>query len=176
VAEWLAPDWVVDMAARTCARRRLRRPAIELQIHRVKRGLWKLFSTHHYLSGRLSARARCYAAFWQGNPLTFCAVVPMIGRRNHWRITRLVTLPDYQGIGVGMRVAEAVCGLYRRAGLRISITASHPAVIAHCRRSPAWRIVRVLRSGSGDTSKFIYNYRSSAGRSVVSFEFLGSDT
>jgi GNAT superfamily N-acetyltransferase len=176
VAQWLAPDWVVDMAVSTCARRRLRRPAIELEIHRVRRSLWKLFAPHHYLSGQLSARARCYAAFWKGNPVSFCAVLPLVGRKNHWRITRLVTLPDYQGIGIGMRVAEAVCRMYRESGLRMNITASHPAVIAHCRRSPEWRTVRVLRSGSGDTSKFIHNYRSSAGRSVVSFEFLGSDS
>jgi hypothetical protein len=44
-------------------------------------------------------------------------------------------------------------------------------VLAHCRRSPRWRTVRVLKTGSGDTSRFIGNYRSSSGRAVVSFEF-----
>ena len=174
VAEWLEPDWVVDMALCTCQRRRLRRPPIELELHRAKRGLWKLFAPHHYLSGSLSAVARCYAAFWQGNPVSFCATLPVIGRKQHWRITRVVTLPDYQGVGIGMRVAEAVCELHRAAGCRINVTASHPALIAHCRRSPLWRTARVLKTGSGDTSRFIHNYKSSAGRSVVSFEYLGT--
>jgi GNAT superfamily N-acetyltransferase len=174
VAEWLEPDWVVDMALGTCRRRRLRRPAIELELHRCRRRLWKLFAPHHYLSGQLSAVARCYAAFWKGHPVSFCATLPVIGRKNHWRITRVVTLPDYQGVGIGMRVAEAVCDLHRGNGQRINITASHPAVIAHCRRSPLWRTARILKTGSGDTSRFIRNYRSSAGRSVVSFEYLGT--
>jgi GNAT superfamily N-acetyltransferase len=176
VADWLEPDWVVDMAMSTCRRRRLRRPPIELELRRAKRGLWKLFAPHHYLSGALSARARSYAAFWKGVPVSFCATVPLIGRRNHWRITRVVTLPDYQGVGIGMRVAEAVGELYRAAGCRLNVTGSHPALIAHCAKSPLWRTVRVLRTGSGNTARFVYNYRGSAGRAVVSFEYLGSTT
>jgi GNAT superfamily N-acetyltransferase len=174
VAEWLEPDWVVDMAARTCRRRRLRRPPIELELARAKRGLWRLFAPHHYLSGSLSSRARCYAAFWKGTPVSFCATLPVIGRRNHWRITRVVTLPDYQGVGIGMRVAEAVAQLYRDAACRMNVTASHPALIAHCVKSPLWRTARVLKTGSGDTARFVHNYRGSTGRSVVSFEYLGS--
>ena len=34
VAEWLEPDWVLDMAVGELTRRRLRRPTIELEIHR----------------------------------------------------------------------------------------------------------------------------------------------
>jgi len=36
VAEWLEPDWVLDMATSELQRRRLRRPAIELEIHRCR--------------------------------------------------------------------------------------------------------------------------------------------
>ncbi len=136
VAPWLEPDWVLDMATRHLERRRLRRPAIELEICRCHRGLWTMFAPHHYLSGSLSVGARCYAARWRGQPVSFCATLPLIGQRGHWRITRMVTLPDYQGIGIGMRVAEAVAGLYRAEGLRMNITASHPAVIAHCAAPP----------------------------------------
>ncbi len=174
VAEWLEPDWVVDMAERTCQRRRLRRPEIVLELCRCRRKLWRLFAPHHYLSGNLSAVARCYAAWWKGNPVSFCATLPVIGRKNHWRITRVVTLPDYQGIGIGMRVAEAVCELHRHEGKRINVTASHPALIAHCRRSPLWRTARVLKTGSGNTARFVRNYRSSIGRAVVSFEYRGA--
>jgi hypothetical protein len=31
----------------------------------------------------------------------------------------------------------------------------------------------VLKTGSGNTGKFVRGYRSSAGRAVVSFEYLG---
>ena len=176
VAEWLEPDWVVDMAVRTCQRRRLRRPTIELELRRAKRSLWRLFAPHHYLSGAFSAVARCYAAWWKGQPVSFCATLPVIGRKKHWRISRIVTLPDFQGVGIGMRVAEAVCELHRADGCRVNVTASHPALIAHCRRSPRWRTVNVRKTGSAGAERFIRGYRSSAGRSVVSFEYLGSQS
>jgi len=174
VAEWLEPDWVVDMRERTCQRRRLRRPAIELQLFRVRHRLWRLFAPHHYLSGSLSRLARCYAAWWRGVPVSFVATLPTIGRRGHWRITRMVTLPDFQGLGIGMRVAEAVCDLHAAQGHRVNVTSSHPALIAHCRKSPCWRTARVLKTGSASARRFIGNYRGSGGRAVVSFEYVSA--
>jgi GNAT superfamily N-acetyltransferase len=174
VAQWLEPDWVVDMQQGTCLRRRLRRPRIELDVHRGHHRLWSVFAPHHYLSAALNRAARCYIALWNGVPVAFCATLAVIGRKNFWRISRIVTLPDFQGVGIGMRVAEAVCQLHQDAGCRINVIASHPALLAHCARSPLWRLVRVKRSGSGSTRRFISNYRASTGRSVVSFEYLGA--
>jgi GNAT superfamily N-acetyltransferase len=173
VTEWLQPDWVIDMATSTFTRRCLPRPTIELAIFRCGRGAWPLFARHHYLSGALSTAARCFLALWEGSPVAFCATVTLIGQRNRWRISRIVTLPDYQGIGIGMAVAEAVAELHCAEGHRLNVTASHPALLAHCRRSPLWRAVQVRKTGSRGTEKFIKGYRGSAGRAVVSFEYLG---
>ncbi len=65
VSEWLEPDWVVDMASRTCQRRRLRRPEIVIELFRCRHALWSLFAPHHYLSGSLSKMARCHVAMWR---------------------------------------------------------------------------------------------------------------
>jgi GNAT superfamily N-acetyltransferase len=161
------------MATQTCHRRRLRRPAIQLEIVRCRRDAWQPFARHHYLSGKLAVAARCILAIWNGLPVAFCATIPLIGRRGRWRITRIVTLPDYQGIGIGARVAEAVADLHRREGHRISITASHPAIIAHCRGSPRWKLVAIKPNGSRRAGACIKNYRASTGRAVMSFEYLG---
>lgn len=173
VEAWLAPDWTVDMATGECHWRRLQRPAIELAIVRCHRDAWRLFARHHYLNGRLSPTARCYLATWRGAAVAFCATIPLIGRRGHWRITRVVTLPDFQGVGVGLRVAECVADLHRAAGNRINITASHPSVLSHCQRSPRWRMVRVMKHGRRRAERFTGNYNGSLGRAVVSFEYLG---
>jgi len=175
VAEWLAPDWIVDTATGLCQRRSLRRPEVRIEIFRCDRRAWQLFVRHHYLNRALSPMARCFLATWRGVPVAFCATLPLIGRRKHWRITRIVTLPDYQGIGIGLRVVEAVAGLHRRQGDRINITASHPAVLAHCAASPHWRTVQVLKSGARSARRFIGNYRTSGGRAVASFEYLGGE-
>ncbi len=62
----------------SCTRRRLRRPPIELEIHRCGLAAWQLFKRHHYLSGSLPAAARCYLTTWDGIPVNFCATLPVI--------------------------------------------------------------------------------------------------
>jgi GNAT superfamily N-acetyltransferase len=170
VTDWLAPDWIIDMATSTFRWRRLRRPPIRLEIVRCSRDAWRLFARHHYLSGNLNPCACCYLALWEGRPAAFCATLPLIGHQNRRRITRLVTLPDYQGVGIGMAFAEAIAELNREEGCRLNITASHPAVIAHCRRSEKWRAVQVKKTGSPRATRF-NNYKTSQGRAVVSFEY-----
>lgn len=169
VAEWLEPDWTIDMSTRTFDRRRLRRPAIELQLFRCRRTAWRLFARHHYLSGNLNPAAQCFLATWNDEAVTFCATVAQHGQRNWRRISRVVTLPDYQGIGVGLRVAEAVAQLHSAEGQRVSITASHPAVLGHCRRSSRWRTtaVRLPRGGQRRSRP----QSSATARSMVSFTY-----
>jgi GNAT superfamily N-acetyltransferase len=171
VAQWLQPDWVIDMATSTFQWSCLPRPPIRLEIFRCGRGTWPLFARHHYLSGALSGAARCFLALWEGVPVAFCATVTLIGYRDRRRISRIVTLPDYQGIGIGMKVAEAVAELHAAEGHRMNLTASHPAVIAHCRRSPLWLAVKVKRSGTRRATGY-RDYRGSPGRAVVSFEYV----
>ncbi len=199
VTDWLQPDWILDMSTsslsiaapatqenpetcehgartverETSTRRCLQRPPIELEIFRCRRGAWRMFARHHYLTGSLSTAARCYIALWNGTPVAFCAVLSLIGRKNRWRFSRIVTLPDFQGVGIGLSVVEEVGDLYRERGQRINVTAAHPALIAHCRRSPRWRAVNIRRTG-GSAKEFVKNYRGSAGRTVVSFEYLGA--
>ncbi|NOZ39147.1 MAG: ABC transporter ATP-binding protein [Planctomycetes bacterium] len=175
VAEWLEADWVLDMATGTLQRRRLRRPPIELEIHRCRMACWKLFARHHYLTGTLGTGSRCYLATWKGEPVTFCATLPVIPKKNHRRFSRIVTLPDYQGMGIGMRVVAAVASLHRSEGHRINVTSSHPALIRHCRHSTLWRTVNVKKMGSSTKNVArLSAYRSSKGRAVVSFEYIGT--
>jgi len=177
VADWLEPDWVLDMATGELTRRCLRqgnlqRPAIELQVHRCKPEAWRLFARHHYLSGSLNPTAECYLTTWNGKPVNFCATLPVIGFRGRRRFTRVVTLPDFQGIGIGTHSIAAVAELHRQRGHRVSITSSHPGLILHCQSSPKWKAVSVKKTGqSPGRSKRFANYRSSTGRAVVSFEW-----
>ncbi len=170
VAEWLAPDWTLDMATCRLDRRRLRRPAVRLEIHRCGVEAWRPFARHHYLSGSLAPQARCYLASWEGEPVAFCATIPLFGRRGRRRFTRIVTLPDYQGLGIGMKFVEAVAELHRVEGLRVSVTSSHPALASHCQRSALWRTTAVRKHRKPSRP----DYRDSSGRMVASFEYVGS--
>lgn len=172
VVDWLAPDWVLDLAGGALAWRRLQRPGLRFQVFRCRRDAWRLFARHHYLTGELNRGARCYLGLCRQAPAAFCATLPLIGRQGRWRITRLVTLPDFQGLGLGMRLAETVAELHRQDGQRVSVTSGHPALLAHCQRSGRWRRSQVMRTGSRP-SGLARGYRGSTGRPVVSFEYLG---
>jgi len=173
VLDWLAADWTIDMATGEFQRRCLRRPEIRLAISRCRPAAWRMFARHHYLTGDLPHGCVCYMATWNDRPVSFVAVAALVGKRNRRRAARLVTLPDFQGIGVGMRVLEAVCQHHRRIGHRINATGSHPGLIAHCRRSPDWRTVSIRKTGNRSSRHFSRRYKGSAGRAVVSFEYVG---
>lgn len=180
VVPWLEPDWVLDLAPPQSAgpqlqRGRLRRPQLRLAVTRVPQKLWQQFARHHYLSGGLNAAASCFAAWHDERPIAFCALVPVLGKPGHKRISRIVTLPDYQGLGIGMRLAERVSDFARLQGARVSITASHPAVIGACRRSARWQLRSYKPLGNVSRQRFEQRViRGSAGRGVATFEYLGN--
>lgn len=174
VIEWLAADWVLDMATGRLARGCLRRPPLELHVVRTPQRSWQRFARHHYLSGGLSRGATCYMAIWNEEPVAFCAVIGMLGHAGHKRITRLVTLPDYQGIGIGTKLLEFVCERIIAKGERVSITTSHPGMCAYLKSSSAWRLTRVRR-WLAQRAQVVRDsvVRDSQGRAVASFEYLG---
>jgi GNAT superfamily N-acetyltransferase len=107
-------------------------------------------------------------------PVAFCAVLSAIGRRGVWRVSRLVVLPDYQGIGIGRAMLAAVAEQYPR----LRITTSHPAMLRALSTDPAWQLA-ILRSAGytrQPNAKSHTNFRggaihaSSAGRCVATFE------
>ena len=144
VETWLQPDWVYRPAENTFTWRRLRRrPAVTLDIVRVQASAWPLFAPHHYLSHAMAKCAVCFLASWRGQPVAFSAWLPFVGtgprtRREH----RTVTLPDYQGIGIGNALSDFVASLWAGLGYRAISTTTHPAMIRARLRSPNWRMTR----------------------------------
>jgi GNAT superfamily N-acetyltransferase/ABC-type uncharacterized transport system YnjBCD ATPase subunit len=176
ILDWLGPDWVLDMASGRLARGSLqrplfRRPAIELELFRCGRQAWPLFAPHHYLSGELHTAAQCYLATWQGRPAAFAALLHSVGHRSWLRVSRLVTRPDFQGVGIGSAVLDAVCRLASESGKRVAITTGHPAMIRHLTASPLWRRRRIRRAGAGKNTHRAYAASQAAARAVASFEY-----
>lgn len=174
IIPWLAPDWVVDMATCTLARGSLHRGELRVEIVRCKNEAWGFFKQHHYLSESLPAASRSYMALLEGEPIGFCAVSGLFGRKGFVRIARIVILPSYQGIGVGGKFRDMVAKIEAGDGWRLSLVTSHPGMIRSCAASPLWRCKAVQKYGfskqrhrnsSGNV------VRNSDGRSVCSFEF-----
>jgi GNAT superfamily N-acetyltransferase len=169
VEAWLNPDWVYRPDANTFTWRLLqRRPAIELQICRVGREAWQVFKHHHYLSSALAPAAVCFAAFWKWRMVAFSAWVNALTRRGGKREHRTVTLPDYQGVGIGHALSTHLAAMWKALGHRAASTTTHPAFIAARQRSPHWRMVRAPSLARGQS-----RFRHANTRLTAGFEYLG---
>lgn len=176
VAAWLQPEWTLDMATGQLARGRLRRPRLELELVRCQRAAWRLFAPHHYLSEHLNRAARCYLALLAGRPVAMAALLASPARRGTWRVSRIVVLPDFQGLGIGGHVLQGLGQLYREHQQQLTITTSHPAMIRQLDRSPHWRVTAVQHGGYrlSDFARRKNFQTTSAGRTVVSAAYSES--
>lgn len=146
VADWLQPDWVIDMASSTFTWRSVQpRPSIDLAIHPVDRSAWRTFGRHHYLSADLHASARCFGAFTpEGDCVAFTSYMhfPHASARKIKMAHRIVVLPDWQGLGIFGHLTDWMGQHLYRQGFRYHLAIAHPAIIAYCARSPRWQETR----------------------------------
>jgi ABC-type Mn2+/Zn2+ transport system ATPase subunit len=171
VIDWLQPDWVYLPHESCFAWRSLqRRPAIALEVVRCQASAWRLFAPHHYLSASLNRSAVCFLATWNGRPVVFSAWLPFLGkgpptRREH----RTVTLPDYQGAGLGNAVSVLVASMWKALGYRATSTTTHPAMMRSRLRSPHWRMHRAPALAARREVKL----KHAVTRLTAGFEYVG---
>jgi GNAT superfamily N-acetyltransferase len=141
IIDRLQPDWVFEPAIMAFARRSLQqRPKIDGRVSRVPYGAWKLFSPFHYLTASLHTSARCFVLFAGDEPTSFAGML----HRPHPRVrdiigcSRLVTLPDWQGLGLAMMLIDQMGAAYKAIGKRLHTYPAHPSLIRSFDKSPKW--------------------------------------
>lgn len=142
IVEWLQPDWVFDISTGQLAGRgSVQRPYIKLEIVPCSADIWPLFRQHHYLDGNINRSARCWLALWDGIPVGFASALrfPNGNFTNGWREHRTVILPDYQGLGVGVRLSDAVAKIFLTEGFRYFSKTAHPRLGEYRNTSPSWK-------------------------------------
>jgi len=148
VIDWLQPDWVFEPATRTFAWRSLqRRPEISVEVARLPYEAWRLFAPHHYMSAELNKAAACFGLWCNGSLAVFAGVLhrPHAKAKNIKGLSRLVTLPDYQGIGLAFVLSETLGAAYKAVGMRFRNYPAHPSFIRSY-RCPPWLMAK--RSGT----------------------------
>jgi hypothetical protein len=110
----------------------------------------------------------------------FCAVLPQpTGTANYCkRVTRLVILPDFQGLGVGTRFLDAICKMYVERGYKMYIRSAHIKLADYWGKNPQWRAT--ARCGKiGAYSKGKINGANQnpyiVNRPCYSYEYVGDD-
>ncbi len=142
IIEWLQPDWVFDTKTGQMAGRGLvRRPEIRLDIAPCDQSLWRIFRPHHYLDGNLNRSSQCWSAMWGEKLVGFASALafPNGNFKDAWRGHRTVVLPDFQGLGIGARISDAVGFMITASGGRYFSKTSHPRLGGYRDASPLWR-------------------------------------
>jgi GNAT superfamily N-acetyltransferase len=178
VMAWLQPDWIIDTDAglycispKEC----LRRPELVADIYEVHKTMWAHFAGHHYLDGSINATARCFVAVIEGQPAVFASAItlPSGTLTNAWREHRTVTLPDYQGLGLGVRMSDWVAQWFIQQNKRYYSKTTHPRLGGYRDASPLWKPTSTNHShGSGKHHGKLAQYKVSD-RYSYSHEYIG---
>jgi GNAT superfamily N-acetyltransferase len=175
ILDWLQPDWIYEPALGLFQWRELRgRPPIEVSISRVEYEKWKLFAPFHYMSEELNHAARCFALYVHNNICSFVGILfrPHPKVRDVVGVSRVVTLPDWQGLGLAMALVDTVGAAYKGKGMRLHQYPNHPAMVRSYIRSKNWLPVKTHGDFSprrGSTSTI----GGFGGKACAVFEYCG---
>jgi GNAT superfamily N-acetyltransferase len=136
-----------------------------------------MFKDHHYLDSNINKAARCYIGIWEDQVVGFSATItlPSGTLKNAWRGHRTVILPDYQGMGIGVRFANQIAQIHLDEGHRFFSRTAHPKMIWYRENSPLWKPTsknKKLRKDVGADNTYknhIYDNKRLCG----SYEYVG---
>jgi hypothetical protein len=151
--------------------KKTRRPKIEVSIHQCTHHSWRLFRNYHYLNTALNKASRCFVAVYNGKPVGFIALLCSPYKEKYWRVSRLVVLPDYQGVGIGTRFLTAIAEYWtKKTSMPLFITTSNPQ-LRHINKQSVWRLTRIGHvSGKWVGRKDLYGALSKR-RLTLSFKY-----
>ena len=165
---------------------KLTKPKINVDIIHGDRRLWDVFKKHHYLSEDLPVATRCFFAVWDDNIIGFSATISLPGKipplyegdiRKKWRECRTVIIPDFQGLGIGTRLSDAIADLHIEQGYRYFSKTSHMRMGLYRESSPIWKATATnLADRSKSTKGKSWSHLNiEKERICYSHEYIGED-
>lgn len=188
ILDWVQPDWVFDTKTKKFDRSLRQKPRIQLDIFQTDSSYWKYFKPHYYLDLPMPIAAQYFVGTVDGELACHIAVSPNFEVRGY-RATRLVTMPEWQGAGVGFRFLNWVAQYHLdgngRKGHKYPtfFHTSHPQLCNALRRSPLWAQCSAMLYGTNKVRSGKSMQRTSKGgihagygghfRAVQGFKYLG---
>lgn len=158
------------------------RPDIKLTVRRVEASVWTsiLFDKSHYLTSELNKSCKCLLFEWNNVPVAFVGILntPRKGIPYGCSISRIVILPDYQGLGLSTIIFNFVGGIVKSLSddehdYRLYIKTAHSKFGQALSRNPNVR--GTVFDGKGRDKKSADNqrYRNRLTRVSYCKEYIG---
>lgn len=100
------------------------------------------------MNTELASACKCYGLYDDDKIIGFAGVLHQ--PHGHYlklkRCSRLVILPDYQGIGLGYKFLNIIAEFYVKQGYDFSIVTSAKNFIMKLQSSEKWKMIRLNRS------------------------------
>jgi ABC-type lipoprotein export system ATPase subunit/GNAT superfamily N-acetyltransferase len=143
IMEWLQPDWTYSpLKGRVEKSSLLRqsRPKVKLSLFRCRFEAWNLFKRHHYLTENLQKSAEMFLLELNGQYIGFFGILPFpgVGDEKTRRLSRMVILPDFQGLGIGTKVFNYLCSLYWSEGHKMYVRTVSPGLGKFMEKNDNW--------------------------------------
>ena len=131
-----------------------------------------MFSKYHYLNHSHNNTSSVYLAIVNNVLVGFISIIhfPHPKIKNMKKVHRLVILPEYQGIGLGVKLLNEIANIYKKQKFRFAITTSSPSLINTLKKSSSWKCVRFSRVGKQSTSSTVGKMVLSGNRYTATFE------
>jgi GNAT superfamily N-acetyltransferase len=138
-----------------------------------------MFKDYHYLDANLSNASRCYIGVWNDTIVAFGAAMTMPNGyiKNAWRGHRTVILPDFQGMGIGVRFSDAIGEIHLEQGHRYYSRTAHPRMGFYREHSELWKPTSKNRKLRKDiTHKNLFNNHYADNKRICfSHEYVGKN-
>lgn len=124
------------------------KPKIELTVRRVEPSVWTnlKFDKHHYLTAVLNPACKCLLFEWGDEPVAFAGLIntPRKGIPYGMAISRIVIMPDYQGLGLSTKLCNFLGGIVKSLSdeehdYKLYIKTAHSKMSQGLSRNPNWK-------------------------------------
>ena len=149
---------------------------MELSVMRCEPEVWEMFAKHHYMSETLNKSCKCLVFFLNGEICAFVGILntPRRGTPLAHAISRIVVLPDYQGLGLSGKILDFVGGLLKSKGdeYLLYIKTVHDKMGKWLERSENWHPTSYNGKKRSNTSYEEGKYNNRLDRSSFCFKYI----
>jgi len=157
------------------------KPQLNIIVKEGEKHLWDKFKFHHYMSHDLPNSSVFYTFYWVQDDietLIGCSGILFQIAKNisARRFTRVVVLPEYQGLGFGSKMINTLGKYYKDSGIdKIFLATFHPRLGEYMEASKYWtpsaNNLQEFNKNELDKSSTIKNLRD--GVAMYRYNFIG---